>query len=62
VAAADPAYPVVALDPVHVEKPYTERLEAVCTVMKSTLPTRVTPPARPLAPLSRCWKVPDVIW
>ena len=34
VAAANPAYLVVALDPVNFEKPYTKQLEAVCTVMK----------------------------
>lgn len=38
VAAANPAYLVVALDPVNFEKPYTKKLEAVCTVMKSTPP------------------------
>ncbi len=38
VAAANPPYLVVALDPVNFEKPYTKQLEAVCTVMKSTPP------------------------
>jgi hypothetical protein len=38
VAAANPAYLVVALDPVNFEKPYTKKLEAVSTVMKSTPP------------------------
>ena len=38
VAAAKPAYLVVALDPVNFEKPYTKKLEAVSTVMKSTPP------------------------
>jgi hypothetical protein len=38
VAAADPAYLVVALDPVHFEKPYTSKLEAVSTVVKSAPP------------------------
>ena len=38
VAAADPAYLVVALDPVNFEKPYTKKLEAVCTIMKGTPP------------------------
>lgn len=38
VAAADPAYLVVALDPVNFEKPYTKKLGAVCTVMKATPP------------------------
>lgn len=31
-------YLLVAIDPVNFEKPYTERLEAVCKVMKSTPP------------------------
>jgi len=31
VAAVNPAYLVVALDPVNFEKPYTKKLEAVCT-------------------------------
>ena len=38
VAAINPAYLVVALDPVNFEKPYTKKLEAVSTVMKSTPP------------------------
>ena len=38
VAAADPPYLVVALDPVNFEKPYTRKLEAVSTVRKSTPP------------------------
>lgn len=38
VAAANPTYLVVALDPVNVEKPYTKKLGAVSTVMKSTPP------------------------
>ncbi len=38
VEQADPAYLVVALDPVNFEKPYTEKLEGVSTVMKSTPP------------------------
>ena len=38
VAAADPPYLVVALDPVNFEKPYTKKSEAVCTVMKRTPP------------------------
>jgi hypothetical protein len=38
VAAADPPYLVVALDPVNFEKPYTKKLEVVSTVMKSTPP------------------------
>lgn len=38
VAAVAPAYLVVALDPVNFEKPYTRKLEAVSTVMKSTPP------------------------
>jgi hypothetical protein len=33
-----PAHLVVALDPVNFEKPYTEKLEGVSTVMKSTPP------------------------
>lgn len=33
-----PTHLVVALDPVNFEKPYTKRLEDVCTVMKSTPP------------------------
>jgi len=33
-----PSHLVVALDPVNMEKPYTEELEDVCTVMKSTPP------------------------
>lgn len=36
--AEKPAYLVVALDPVNFEKPYTEALEGVSTVMKSTPP------------------------
>jgi len=38
VAEHKPAHLVVALDPVNFEKPYTEALEGVCTVMKSTPP------------------------
>jgi hypothetical protein len=38
VKEADPAYVVVALDPVNFEKPYTEALEGVSTVYKSTPP------------------------
>ncbi len=38
VEQADPAYLVVALDPVNCEKPYTKKLEGVSTVMKSTPP------------------------
>lgn len=38
VRAADPAYVVVALDPVNFEKPYTTKLEGVSTVHKSTPP------------------------
>ena len=38
VAEHQPAYLVVALDPVNFEKPYTRRLEGVCTVQKSTPP------------------------
>jgi hypothetical protein len=38
VAERQPAYLVVALDPVNFEKPYTEALEGVSTVMKSTPP------------------------
>jgi len=38
VAEHDPARLLVALDPVNLEKPYTEKLEGVCTVMKSTPP------------------------
>lgn len=34
----DPAYVVVALDPVNFEKPYTKELEGVSTVYKSTPP------------------------
>ena len=34
----DPAYVVVALDPVNFEKPYTKKLEGVSTVYKSTPP------------------------
>ena len=34
----DPAYLVVALDPVNFEKPYTKKLEGVSTVHKSTPP------------------------
>ena len=33
-----PSHLVVAIDPVNMEKPYTQELEAVCTVMKSTPP------------------------
>jgi hypothetical protein len=33
-----PSYPVLALDPVNFEKPYTKKLEGVSTVMKSTPP------------------------
>jgi hypothetical protein len=38
VAEQKPSYLVVALDPVNFEKPYTEKLEGVSTVMKSTPP------------------------
>ena len=38
VAEHTPAHLVVALDPVNFEKPYTEELEGVSTVMKSTPP------------------------
>lgn len=38
VREADPAYVVVALDPVNFEKPYTTALEGVSTVYKSTPP------------------------
>jgi hypothetical protein len=38
VAAHKPSHLVVALDPVNFEKPYTEELEGVSTVMKSTPP------------------------
>jgi len=38
VAEHEPAYLVVALDPVNFETPYTEKLEGVSTVMKSTPP------------------------
>lgn len=34
-----PAYVVVAIDPVNFEKPYTQKLEGVSTVYKSTPPT-----------------------
>ncbi|MCQ3980291.1 MAG: hypothetical protein DPW09_43320 [Anaerolineae bacterium] len=39
VKEADPAYAVVALDPVNFEKPYTRALEGVSTVYKSTPPS-----------------------
>ncbi len=38
VAEYAPTHLVVALDPVNFEKPYTEELEGVCTVLKSTPP------------------------
>jgi hypothetical protein len=38
VAEHEPSYLVVAVDPVNFEKPYTEALEGVSTVMKSTPP------------------------
>jgi len=38
VAAEDPEYLVIALDPVNLEKPYTKKLEGVSTVYKSTPP------------------------
>ena len=38
VAEHEPSHLVVAVDPVNFEKPYTERLEGVSTVMKSTPP------------------------
>ena len=38
IQAANPAYVVVALDPVNFEKPYTTELEGVSTVHKSTPP------------------------
>ena len=40
VAQEQPAYLVVALDPVNFEKPYTHALEGVSTVRKSTPPDR----------------------
>ena len=40
VASANPAYLVIAVDPVNFEKPYTEKLEGVSTVYKSTPPDR----------------------
>jgi hypothetical protein len=46
VRAADPAYVMVALDPVNFEKPYTTKLEGVSTVHKST------PPACSMTPMS----------
>ena len=39
VAAQAPAYLVVAVDPVNFEKPYTQALEGVSTVIKSTPPS-----------------------
>lgn len=39
VAEHAPSHLVVALEPVNVEKPYTEELEGVSTVMKSASPT-----------------------
>jgi len=38
VAEHEPSHLVVAVDPVNFEKPYTEALEGVSTVMKSTPP------------------------
>jgi hypothetical protein len=38
VEAANPVYLVIAIDPVNFEKPYTEKLEGVSTVYKSTPP------------------------
>lgn len=38
VAECGPAYLAVAVDPVNFEKPYTEKLEGVSTVLKSTPP------------------------
>lgn len=38
IEAADPDYAVVVIDPVNFEKPYTEKLEGVSTVLKSTPP------------------------
>ena len=38
VASYAPPYLVIALDPVNLEKPYTQRLEGVSTVLKSTPP------------------------
>lgn len=38
VEEADPDYAVVVIDPVNFEKPYTEKLEGVSTVLKSTPP------------------------
>jgi len=38
VAVQRPAYLVVAVDPVNMEKPYTHALEGVCRVMKETPP------------------------
>jgi len=40
VARANPEYLVIAVDPVNFEKPYTEKLEGVSTVYKSTPPDR----------------------
>jgi hypothetical protein len=39
VAAQTPAYLVIAVDPVNFEKPYTEKLEGVSHVIKSTPPS-----------------------
>jgi hypothetical protein len=39
VAQEAPSYLVIALDPVNFEKPYTEKLEGVSTVYKSTPPS-----------------------
>jgi hypothetical protein len=40
VARHAPSHLVIALDPVNLEKPYTHKLEGVCTVLKSTPPGR----------------------
>jgi hypothetical protein len=39
-----PAYLVIAIDPVNFEKPYTQDLEGVCTVHKATPPDRLGKP------------------
>ena len=43
-AAEDPEYLVVAVDPVNLEKPYTKKLEGVSTVHKATPPGGPGPP------------------
>jgi len=40
VAAENPPYLVIAVDPVNLEKPYTQTLEGVSTVHKSTSPDK----------------------